>query len=400
METKLSLSEYLNSTRFLCALTVFGLTSSASGTVGPVLLGAYVANLGLSERDAGLVIAAEAAGYAVAQALFLFVLYRWSVRRSALVGIALVLGANALTIATPLFSLLAAVRFLAGLGMGTVYAVVVNTIAHRRRAQRDYSIFAMANLTYAAALFVLAPPIDSRYGLGGLMAFVLVMGLLGLAATFEFRRDIQSPQARRISMTASAPVSFDSGTIRLAIACLLLYAGHNALWSYQQRMGLAVGLSPSSVGSLLGLSILAGAAGAGLASLTGGRMGFSPPQWIAYALLITSGLLLTQLGSASTFISAAILVKVGWFYGFPLLQGALAVRDKSGRALVLASLLQTVGSTIGPGSAALVVHRGYAYVGYVGILYYLTSLPVAMGVLRRMDRESALACVRGPVEPH
>lgn len=392
MTTELDSDPYLNSRRFLYALVILGLTSSTSGTVSPVLLATYVQNVGLTERAAGLVISAEAAGYAAAQLIFFFALYRWRALNSALLGLALVLGGNLLTIASTSGPELAAVRFVTGIGMGVIWSLVVSTVAHRRDAQRDYSIFTAVSLTYAASLFGVAPWIGSKYGLAGLMAFVLSLGVLGLAGAIDLRHYRGTASPRNHPIKSSAPAGFDWGTARLTVTCLLLYAGHNALWSYQQRVGLAVGLTPAVVGSLLGLSVLAGAAGAAIASVTGGRLGFSRPQWIAYAMLITAAVLFTRPGTAGTFISAAILVKVGWFYGYPLLQGALAARDPSGRAPVLGSFLQTVGATLGPGSAALVVGRGYSYVGGVGLLYYLISLPLAIGVLRKMDREA----VHGP----
>ncbi len=163
---------------------------------------------------------------------------------------------------------------------------------------------------------------------------------------------------------------------------------HNALWNYQERMGRAVGLSPSRVGALLGVSILAGAAGATLAAVTGTRLGYSRPQWLAFGVLIAAALLLARKSSVTVFVLAAILVKVGWFYGFPLLQGALARLDTTGRALILAGTLQTVGSALGPASAAYWVPRGYEYVGWTGVFYYALAVPLAIGVLNAMDRAS------------
>lgn len=79
-------------------------------------------------------------------------------------------------------------------------------------------------------------------------------------------------------------------------------------------------------------------------------------------------------------------VKHHWFFGVPLLQGAVAKIDPTRRALVAAGALQTLGAMIGPAATATVVSNGYAFVGLVGIAFYLLGIPLSFGVFRQLDR--------------
>lgn len=389
----------VNSPWCLVALATLALTTASSNTVSPILLGAYVDYRGLSERAAGFVIAAEAAGYALAYTLFLWKLHQWNRRLCALTSVGIVLAVNASTILIAHAHVLAVVRCVGGFGMGWADSIQTSSVAARTRAQRDYPIVAVASLCYSALLLALSPWVLGAYGLAGIMLFMVAIASMGIPAALYLPARIET----RGVVTELHP-GRDSGTLlnvaglRLAFTCLVLYAGHNALWSYQERMGLAAGLTASAVGTFLGLSVLCGAIGAGLAVLTNVRFGFSRPQWASYGVLIAAALLLTHKATALTYVLGAILVKVGWFYGYPLLQGALAELDRSGRVVVLASLLQVIGGAIGPTAAALLVPFGYTYVGWTGIFFYVICIPLSIGVLREMDRDRAPAT--SVVVPH
>ncbi len=398
-KTGVTTHQRVNSPWFLVALATLALMTASSNTVSPILLGAYVDYRGLSERAGGLVIAAEAAGYALAYTLFLWKLHQWNRRLSALISVGIVLAVNALTIFVGDAHVLAAVRCVGGLGMGWADSVQISSIAARARPQRDYPTVAVASLGYSALLLAFAPRILNHYGLAGIMLFMVVIGSMAIPAALYLpvRIPARSDVAALHSGRHSSPV-LNAAALRLAFTCLVLYAGHNALWSYQERMGLATGLTPDAVGTFLGLSVLCGAVGAGLAVLTNVRFGFSRPQWASYGVLIAAALLLTHKATALTYVLGAMLVKVGWFYGYPLLQGALAELDRSGRVVVLATLLQVIGATIGPAAAAALVPFGYTYVGWTGIFFYLICIPLSIGVLRTMDKTHARPSSTAPHE--
>lgn len=378
----------VQSRRFLAAAAVLGMTCSSSGTIGPLLLGLYVDEIGLTAGNAGIVVALEALGYVVAQLFYSFLMINWPRRRAALLAVAIVLGGNFATLFAGGLVKLAVIRFLVGIGMGITYAVLVSSIAGRRQPSRDYAIVASAGLVYAALLFAVSGHVVAASGLKGIIGLILIAGLIGAAAASilpvgapdvgESRMCVGS-WARQLSILRRTRI------LRLAGTFMLLYAGHNALWAYQERMGLAAGLSPQAVGEFLGLSILAGAIGAGLAALVGNRWGLARPQLLALSLVIVSALVLANGSSPTAYLAAAVVIKVGWFLGVPFLQGALAGLDSTGRALVLAGALQTLGSALGPAAAACVVALGYSYVGWVGITFYLLCIPLCIGTLFAMD---------------
>lgn len=357
------------------------------------MLGLYVDALHLSVRSAGFVIAFEAAGYVLAQIAFSMWLHHRSRARLAIASIVVVVVANLLTAHAGEFWPLALLRLSAGLGMGITFAILTSSIAGREKPSRDYAIFAASNLLYAGALFVVATPVVSSYGLSGLTAMMAAVAAVGFLTIGSLPSSVATPGGTTLSRAdVVAMLNSPQGwaAVRLALTLMVLYAGHNALWAYQERMGLAVGLSPQSVGALLGASIVFGSVGAVCAALLGTRWGFTWPQMAGLGVVIFSGLLLALGASPLTYIFAAMLVKVGWFFGVPLLQGAVAKIDPTGRALVAAGALQTLGAMIGPAAAATVVSNGYALVGLVGIGFYLLSVPLSFGVFRQLDRARAM----------
>jgi predicted MFS family arabinose efflux permease len=253
---------------------------------------------------------------------------------------------------------------------------------------RDQSTFPPA-LPRATALLALSGVIGEHFNLNGLMITMVLLNLLGLMTVRWVPTKMAAAVNRRPVERGEDHRTPRMSIVRLGATLLLLYSGHNALWSYQERMGLAIGLAPPVIGVVLASSVAGGILGSILATLTGVRKGSAAPELLSYAALIVAALLFASGRNAETYIAVAILIKAAWFFGLPYLQGALAQLDPSGRAVVICGALQTAGTALGTGAAAVIVPYGYKSVGILGAAVYLVCIPLSIGVLGALDRASA-----------
>lgn len=355
----------------LAALIVIGTGAMTSATLSPVMLGLYIDELRLTASQASLALAAENGAYALGLLLFYLVLHRARRPMLAAIGLAVMIVTSLLTAKAGGFVPLLAIRAAFGLAMGFTASTVFAAYAGRADPQRVWAIATFVNLAYAALLLALSGWIAQTFGLTGIVAILAIVAAIGLACT----RLIPPPP--RLAQEAHAGAIGRGLTINVpascgALALLCLYAGHTTLWSFQERMGLAVGLDRSQVGVLLGISVLGAIAGALLSMAAGHRFGQRGPNALAFAGLIASALLLA-IPLMAAYVAGAIIVKTAWFFGLPFILGALARLDRSGRWSSMGAALLALGSAIGPAIGATLAGYGAHMIGFLAAGLYLMS---------------------------
>lgn len=356
----------------LAALIVIGTGAMTSATLSPVMLGLYIDELRLTASQASLALAAENGAYALGLLLFYLVLHRVRRPMLAATGLGIMIVTSLLTAKAGGFVPLLAIRSAFGLAMGFTASTVFAAYAGRADPQRVWAIATFVNLTYAAILLTLSGWIAQTFGLTGIVAVLAMVAVIGLACT-----RLIPPAPPRAEREARDGEAENGGTINLpaicgALALLCLYAGHTTLWSFQERMGLAVGLDRSQVGVLLGISVLGAIIGAVLSVTAGHRFGQRGPNALAFAGLIASALLLA-LPVMAAYVAGAVIVKTAWFFGLPFILGALARLDRSGRWSSMGAALLALGSAIGPAIGATLAGYGAHMIGVLAAGLYLIS---------------------------
>ncbi|MBN8811590.1 MFS transporter [Sphingomonas leidyi] len=355
----------------LAALIVIGTGAMTSATLSPVMLGLYIDELRLTASQASLALAAENGAYALGLLLFYLVLHRARRPMLAAIGLAVMIVTSLLTARAGGFVPLLAIRAAFGLAMGFTASTVFAAYAGRADPQRVWAIATFVNLAYAALLLALSGWIAQTFGLTGIVAILAVVAAIGLACTRLIPpppRPAQEAHAGPIARGLTINVPASCG----ALALLCLYAGHTTLWSFQERMGLTIGLDRSQVGVLLGISVLGAIAGALLSMAAGHRFGQRGPNALAFAGLIASALLLAMPLMAA-YVAGAIIVKTAWFFGLPFILGALARLDRSGRWSSMGAALLALGSAIGPAIGATLAGYGAHMIGFLAAGLYLMS---------------------------
>lgn len=367
----------------MCVLIV-GIVGTSGGTLGPVLLSLLVHRLGLTDAQSALVVSLEAAGFGVGTIVYAIVGRRFEPRSivwAALIGI---LASNLVSPACPDVSTMGLARFLSGAFAGLLGGTTASLIAGMREPQRVYSLSAAALLAYSTLLVTTSSFVSTRFGLLGFFGLVALITLLVAAV-------VPGLPTRASSQTTPRPSAVSPRAVVTLGGIALIYAAHNALWSFQARFGDALGLDQDMISWLLGGSVLGGVVGALGAAIVGVRKGLWRPQLTAFAALFMSSGLLIYGQSVATYAIAATMLKVAWFFSLPYLQASIARQNAIVGGPALAIACMTTGAVLGPVSAGAVVGKGMAYVGLVGAILYGISAVLLLPAMRSLDRETVRA---------
>lgn len=366
----------------LPALIVIGTGAMTSATLSPVLLGLYIDQLHLTASQASLALAAENGAYAIGLFLFSLVLHRANRAVLAAIGLVLMIAGSLLTARADGFVTLLAIRGLFGLAMGFTASSVFAAYAGRPDPQRVWAIATFANLIYAAILLVASGWIAQTWGLAGITGVLATVSFIGLvcARAIPKAADAAVPSAVAAVVPASPVRPSTLPAVCGALALFCLYAGHTTLWSFQERMGVSVGLSRSQVGLLLGVSVLGAIFGAVMAMAAGSRFGSRLPNAAAFGGLIVSAILLA-IPDTTAYVAGAIIIKTAWFFGLPFILGAIARLDPSGRWSSIGAALLALGSAVGPAMGAAVAGYGPHAIGYLAVAFYAGSFLLTVPLL-------------------
>jgi len=357
----------------------------------PVLGGALVDHWGLSLQKMGMLFGAELIAMAIGCGSSALVVNHWDRRRLCQGGLLLLAGGSALSALHGAYWLLCASRAVAGFGGGVAQTVVYATSAQRRNKDRTYAATNIMLLLWGAVSIGAAPLLISAAGVGAVFLSFPLMVLPALAMTRLIPR---RPGVARSAQPMVAP-PLNLRTTLLLVLFGLLFAGHGVLWVYQERIGVSIGLPGPVIGAILGLSTLAGAAGAAVAGMLGKRLGHMSAQVIGFAGSIVASLAIVHGQTQLVYAAAAALVMAVWFFGLTYLFALSAEFDPTGRLTSLANAAVFVGQGLGPVMSALIVSgNNFRVVGWLAASIYAICLVIALYV----TANTAPASPRGAVQ--
>jgi predicted MFS family arabinose efflux permease len=375
----------------LAVMIAYSLLGNSAMAVQPMVVGGLVDLLGFTERQAGFIAAGEMGGFASGMLLLSRYITKLDRRTLAVIAVSWMIAANVLSVFVGEFSQMLPLRFASGLGASMAYSVFLTMAAGSTLPERS---FAVVNATSIAATGIfqwVAPQILLRWQLPGI--FLLIVGLALLVVLFAAA--IPRTLARGVVNSAAksiAPTRRDKRIVALVLLTMFaLYTGHGAIWTYQERIGVEMGMAQQDVGRMLGMSMLVwGVLGSLLAHFSGLRLGRVWPQVLSLGLSIVAALWLVLTDTPMGFTIACALVALTWFYGLPYQMGLLAQFDRQGRANLLGSMATTGGATAGPALAALLIGgSGHIAIGLLAGVCYLLALicvlPPALALTRQPE---------------
>ena len=260
----------------------------------------------------------------------------------------------------------------AGTGYGLVFAATVAGVAAAAHPDRVYAI--ATGVVLMAAL----PAISARFGALGPFLGIAVLLALTAPALLGFGLKHASASAESVS-----PIRMP-GAPALLTLWTAFSLGSGAIWSFVERVGHAIALSPASIGLVLSAGTFFGIAGTALAALSAGRL----DRGLAIAGgCVGTGLACLLLTFSSGIVGYAACVLAYWvFYMFlySSLLGTAAALDPSGRLGTAGGGCERMGYAIGaPIGGFLVDNSSFVVVGGAAAFACVACLPFTLSTIRR-----------------
>jgi predicted MFS family arabinose efflux permease len=375
----------------LLAMIGLSMLGNSSLVVQPMIVGGLVESLGFSEQQAGFVASVELSGIALGLLFLIGFVQRIPSRFLAGAAVLVVILANLVSCNVHQFSMMLPVRFVAGLGAAMALAVFLTMAASGGIPEKTFAVVNAISIAYSGVLTPFAPAMLATWKLPGLfltlaaVAMLLSPVLAGVGRSGARRENSSRGETGGRGFVKVLP----SRVAMLLIMMLLVYSGHGAIWAYQQRIGVGLGLSAAEVGKWIGLSMLIGGVGGSLlARMLGLIMGRVWPQILSLGMSAVAVLFLVLGTTPFSFAMGGGLVALSWFYGLPYQMGLLAAFDPRGRANMAGVVMTTGGAAAGPAVAAILIgHAGHWAIGLFAAACYGLSLilvlPAAIELTRR-----------------
>lgn len=374
----------LDSKRTLWSVFLIGVIAPEVFIVQPGFVQGLVTYLGFSDQGAGYVASAEMFGLAATTILMTFVAQRVNWRKVVLVSLLVMFGANALCTLTTDLQQFIALRFIAGLGAGSLVSLSFAAVGLTSNPDRNFGWLIMWVLTYGAIVLWAMPTAYELAGINGVIWFFALFPLVAL------------PFVRYLPAGGETAVTEDADAINLPqpyktlalVAMLAYFTAQGVVWAYLFLIGLAGGMDEQTVATGLMLSQFAGIGGALLAALIAPKVRRLGPLSVGILGGALSLYFLTGQIEYVVFVVAVCVYNFLWNLTHPFLLGAMASFDRRGRVVVYAVAMQMVGLALGPGLAATVISEGeYLNVNILGAgLFVLSLLLIAPPVLVQLSR--------------
>lgn len=326
----------------------------SSQMVMPLWVGAVIEGLKLDEAAAGRIGSMEFLAVAAVSLLVAFQIQKFPTRTTTILGVALLIAGNVASAFAGSELALTVSRMLCGIGKGLVVAIVFSLAAGSARPTRA---FAMLNLVYAlfSTAFYLAIPyaITAAGHTGAFLGMAAVAVAGALFMPFFPASRLSASELTGLRLRDLPTFGF------LAFAALvILWSGHNMVWTFVERIGVRDGLDVAAIGRVLSLSAFLTIAGPGLARAIDTRLGYGVPMLVAIALKIAAVLVIGHVATALTFYWAVPAFMLLSLFITPYVMGMLSLADPAGRLAAASSAAMTAGGSLGAWLGGLALGAG------------------------------------------
>lgn len=361
----------LDSRNTLWSAFLLGVIAPEVFIVQPGFVQGLVEYVGFDDQGAGYTASAEMFGLALTTILMTFTAHRVNWRIVIVWSLLVMFLANGICTITRDLDTFVALRFVAGLGAGSLVSLSFAMIGLTRNPDRNFGLLIMWVLTYGAIVLWLMPSVYALAGMNGALWFFALFPLLALPCI----RFLPTSGARAVQVEADA-VDLTVGMKALALFAMLAYfLAQGVVWAYLFLIGVTAGLSEQAVANGLTLSQFAGIGGALLAAVMSNRFGRSMPLTIGILGGVLCLYFLVGRFEFLLFTAAVCVYNFAWNLTHPFLLAAMASFDRMGRVVVYAVAMQMVGLAVGPGLAASVITEGqYINVNRLGAALFVMSL--------------------------
>ena len=377
-----NISEGVNRRSAVVAGVCLSFIAVAGFLVLPVFVGAAAVSLELSERQLGFMASGIMAGSALSAVFTLFWIRRVNWRRAGYVALTMLLLGHLCAMASDNVMLFTACQFLASLGGGAAYSLVLTSLSDNRHPDRCFGYSIAAQVSFQVMGMLALPAVVETMGMNGLLTTFAALAAIGLLLVRFLPQAGIALVAQPLGMSVLRP-----RVLAALGGCFLFFFNVGVVWTYIERIGAAAGFEAGVIGGSLAIGVAFGVPGALGASWCGNRFGRLLPLTVGAALTVAALLMLLDdnLGR-TTYIVSLALYNFAWNFSLAFQYAAVNAADDSGRSVALAPAFHGSGGAVGPAVAALFVGVGsFAAVSVLAGMATLLSLALFTLALRRRD---------------
>ena len=309
----------------------------------PLMIGALIEALAVTEAEIGMLGTIELLAVALAALAAAPLAGKVSSRRLALCGCLLAIAAQFLSAAAGSLYLLAGLRIMAGAGLGLAYAAASMAAAATANPDRVLGYGVTAGLLVLIILLPGLAAVVTAWGYSGayialgVLVVVLapVMGWLGRGTTIAVEAD-------------KAPALPGRSLAGLLLCIAFFNIGSGAVWSFSERLGIQAGFSLEETGFIIATGAFSGIMGSLFAGWLGDRWGHRRPVALALVLAGLGYLIMARATGSLGYITGINLYWATYMFLLPLMIGAGAAMDATGRAATLCAGAISLTFALGP----------------------------------------------------
>jgi|SaaInl59LU_5_DNA_1037362.scaffolds.fasta_scaffold06044_2 predicted MFS family arabinose efflux permease len=373
------------------------LAASFASTIGglpfnslPILLGSLADTFGFELQTVGLLGSICFAGYLIGTLSSVMIINRFCLRKLTIVcavSSIILLIASSLSDAILQMPLWGGIGFFAAL-MTCLGLRIIGQMANKERALGVRQGIELG--VTALVLFVLPAYVISQYAYAGAaVSLSLIIAFLSLSV-FWLPKDTHLESTDN---SIKAQLNIPTGAWLALLVFLVFATGNIALWAFLERMGNAIALSPSEMGTVFAVLKLLGGAAAFSVALVGARLGLRLP-YIIVLVVLAIGLYLIWLSFNSTtnqfmlFAIGAWIWEVAFTWGCVFQTAAVARLDVKGRAIMLIPAAFGLSAMIGPALGGWLAVLGYHQILVLAFVASVVAVGCFIGPLARLQHKT------------
>jgi predicted MFS family arabinose efflux permease len=350
----------------------------------PFLIGAAMSSLSIDAAEAGLLGTVEFVGVMLASMAVSPFIGTINRRRTAYIGAATALCANAASVWFDSYEMLIVLRPIAGLGAGLVMACGNATVSNAKNPERFAAHMSVLCVVLMVAVMLIFSRLSTSSGLAGIYAACAV--IVGLMCALLHKLPEHAEHVAHEFETAH-----DEGGHLLKWPGLLMLAAFfvfslrdTMAWAFLERIGSEVGYDADAIGNLLSLQAIVGIFGPIIASVIGSKFGLKTPVSIG---ILVSGLatyIVSQSADSKWAYTGFVMLMPGtYFFTLSYLTALAAELDEKGRIVAASGSALMGGIALGPvlGGALIVMKGDYEWIGWatlacIAMTYLCVWLPL------------------------
>ena len=308
----------------------------------PYLYGIFSDEHQLDATQLSFLMSADMVGGTVAALAARFWLSKWHWHWVFVPVTIVSITANLLTTSATTATELIAYRTLAGLASGSLMAFAYACLSNTANPDKEFSLALATQTAVGAALLLLTPTLLQHWNGDSLFIVLAILSAVPLLLTKELPK--QNPAADDIEMTAELSYPIITGLGSILVYMLTL----TAVWVVAEQIAGDLGFSTKLISFALSSSLFFSFFGAIAPAILGDN--FSRFRLIAfsYATLAIALVLVEQSTKPILFVIGLCLYNFFYNFTIPMQIAWFSALDTTGRTVVLVSVAQGLGVSLGP----------------------------------------------------